>query len=593
MVRKYISIIFIVALCCITALSNTSYNNSKLSYFINEVKQNQYNGLESISLYDSIIKLYSYNKDSLNIVKYMIEKGTTQSINSNNIEAYKTFGTALNILNKIKIKEQVKKYKNKTLLCLAKESRRLGLYDESIEKCFEILINNNNEDTNQTIVAYSLMSIAFMSVGNEQTADEYSVKAYQEYLKDENINSETQVILWNCMAGIKYSKGEYNMSIQYLNNALEHIENSDNPSVNINIVNNNIANVYFKMKEYTIARRSYEKILMSLQDKPNSFYKAETLLNLANTYYQLKDYTQASKYYHQSIDMSKIAKAYSIKAMAMIGLSNMLFETKDYKKSRVYLGIGKALWDSISNVNNIAKLNILKSNFENRELIKDKEILGKELEILSLSNKNKGTLLFAISMLLILSTSVIIVMIKKINKYNKKRIQLTATIDNLQHNEKEIVESVKQQYDNEIDAKNEKLKALAQAIVKSHDIINKVTEANKYIMQQNNIHGIHEKVKELQNIINSHRNDRTWYDFELYFEQQYSNFYKNIKESHPDLTQNEMQLCTLIVIDMNAKDIATFTNKSVRTIESTIYRTRKKLNIHPDTKTNIYLKTFI
>lgn len=593
MKRKYLLTLFILTISITIAHSDKGNTSSKLSYFINEIKNIQYDGLESIAMYDSIVKLYSLRGDTINIVKYMIEKGMAQSINSNHISSYKTFDTVLSILNSMRNTNVNRKYKSKALLSLAKESRRLGMYDDSVEKCFELLTNNNNEDVNQTIIANSLLSIVFMTMNNEQAAEEYSNKAYDLYKKNNNLENETHVTLWNCIAGIQYFSGRYDSSIQYLNKTFEYINDNESPTTYRNIINNNMANTYFAMGEYDIAKRNYEKILESLHDKPNSFYKSETLLNIANTYYMLKDYGNAKKYYDRSISMAQSVKAYSIKAMAQIQLSSLLFDTQNYRLSRIYLEHGQTLWDSISDVDNIAKLDILKSNFENKELKKDKEILEKELQILLLSNKNKGTLLFAIFLLLILSTSAIVIMIKKIQHHNRNNQQLTTAIDNLQQNKKEVVESVIQKYDTEIDIKNDRLKTLAQVIIKSHDIIDKIMLMTKEILQQDNASQAQTKIKELQAIINSHKNDRIWCDFELYFEQQHNNFHEQIRKFHPDLTPNEMQMCTLLIIDMNAKDIATFTNKSVRTVESTLYRTRKKLNIPPDIKTSSYLKKFV
>lgn len=587
--RHRILCIFAFILYSVFVSANISHIDSKINYFIRETKNQQYNAQETIAIYDSIINLFFQKRDTLNVLEYMVEKGKAQSADSRHINAYKTFDFILTLTASNSRRPEWKSYQDKALLSLAKEARRLGMYDDSVEKCFWLLENNNEEDKSQSIIAYSIISIVFMTMGNEKDAIEYSQKADHLLTKTANLNSEAVTTYWNCKAGIEFYKRNFSTSVAYIDKALKYLdETEDDPDLRI-ILNNNIANAYYGMKEYGIAQKSYMKNLRNMENKPNSFYKAETLWNLGRIYYENKDYTNAESYFRQCISMADSINAFALKAYALIELSNLFFVLNKDRMSRIYLYTGYQLLDSISITDNIAKLSILKNNFENREIQKDKEILMKELQILSLNDKNKKILLLTLFLMLIISISVIIVMIKRIqsNKRNN-RLLVEEMADN-----KVTIETVKNRYDTEIGTKNEQLQILVRVMSKSHSVIHAITEIVKDISVQNDIHRIQKSTKEIQQIINNYKSDSAWHSFEDQFNDQFNNFAEQLLKIFPSLSFNEIQLCMLLATDMNAKDIASFMNKSVRTIESMIYRIRKKLMIPQNMKTNNFLKQFL
>ena len=64
---------------------------------------------------------------------------------------------------------------------------------------------------------------------------------------------------------------------------------------------------------------------------------------------------------------------------------------------------------------------------------------------------------------------------------------------------------------------------------------------------------------------------------------------QDLADLHPTLTRSELQLCCYISLGLTAKDIATLTQRSVRTIETIKYNLKKKLNV--DSPTDVYLRS--
>ena len=80
--------------------------------------------------------------------------------------------------------------------------------------------------------------------------------------------------------------------------------------------------------------------------------------------------------------------------------------------------------------------------------------------------------------------------------------------------------------------------------------------------------------------------DEEWKQFATHFDNTHGDFLKALKEKYPGLTPSELKLCTYLVINLSTKEIAQLLNISVRGVEISRYRLRKKLQI--PTETNLY-----
>jgi len=70
-----------------------------------------------------------------------------------------------------------------------------------------------------------------------------------------------------------------------------------------------------------------------------------------------------------------------------------------------------------------------------------------------------------------------------------------------------------------------------------------------------------------------------WKEFNLYFEQVDKEFVKNIQHKHPKLTQNDLRICSLIRLNLSTKEIASLLNVSIRAVEQSRYRMKKRLEL--------------
>ena len=96
-------------------------------------------------------------------------------------------------------------------------------------------------------------------------------------------------------------------------------------------------------------------------------------------------------------------------------------------------------------------------------------------------------------------------------------------------------------------------------------------------------------VKPVVNLINKTLNDvEDWKYFEEAFNHADKDFFKKVKELHPQLTANDLRLCVYLRLNLSSKEIAPLLNISTRSVEIKRYRLRKKIGVDREINLNDY-----
>lgn len=72
-----------------------------------------------------------------------------------------------------------------------------------------------------------------------------------------------------------------------------------------------------------------------------------------------------------------------------------------------------------------------------------------------------------------------------------------------------------------------------------------------------------------------------WSVFERNFDLIHEHFFRNLLSAFPQLTPSDMKFCALLRLNLSTKDIARFTNITVRGVETARYRLRRKFALEP------------
>lgn len=133
----------------------------------------------------------------------------------------------------------------------------------------------------------------------------------------------------------------------------------------------------------------------------------------------------------------------------------------------------------------------------------------------------------------------------------------------------------------DIKHKNSQLASATMHLVQKGEILLKIkNELTKLNLQES---ANKKKVQQLARMIDEDiRLDNNWDQFETHFDQVHENFLKNLRDAYPKLTPKDQKLCAYLRMNLTTKEIAPLMNISVRGVEISRYRLRKKLSLATD-----------
>lgn len=148
----------------------------------------------------------------------------------------------------------------------------------------------------------------------------------------------------------------------------------------------------------------------------------------------------------------------------------------------------------------------------------------------------------------------------------------------------ELVTLRNEKLEAEINFKNSELASSAMHLVKKGELLTKVkAELTQMMKRLEDQRAINELKKMIRSLSEDENIDKEWENFAKHFDKVHSDFVVALKEKHPDITPNEVKLCTYLRMNLSTKEIAQLMNISVRGVEISRYRLRKKLGIASET----------
>ncbi len=136
----------------------------------------------------------------------------------------------------------------------------------------------------------------------------------------------------------------------------------------------------------------------------------------------------------------------------------------------------------------------------------------------------------------------------------------------------------KEKLETSIEAKNSKLMFFAIQMAHKNEILSNIKNELKAVSELNG-----NKTGKLVNKLDRElKNENYWEDFNLYFNRVDQHFVKSIQKEYPNLTSNDIRMCSLIRMNLSNKEIASLCNISSRGVEQSKYRLKKRLGLDKD-----------
>ncbi|WP_232778355.1 helix-turn-helix and ligand-binding sensor domain-containing protein [Salegentibacter sediminis] len=144
---------------------------------------------------------------------------------------------------------------------------------------------------------------------------------------------------------------------------------------------------------------------------------------------------------------------------------------------------------------------------------------------------------------------------------------------------------------NEITLKRKELANTTMVAAKKNEVLMEIQgELNKDKSKFSNQF----RLKHIMNKINrAIKNKDEWQVFETNFNEVHEDFFKDLLETYPQLTNKDLKLCSYLKMNLTSKEIAPLMGISVRGVEVHRYRLRKKMGLDKkENLTNFLIKNF-
>ncbi|MEY4778373.1 MAG: hypothetical protein RIS13_1121 [Bacteroidota bacterium] len=175
--------------------------------------------------------------------------------------------------------------------------------------------------------------------------------------------------------------------------------------------------------------------------------------------------------------------------------------------------------------------------------------------------------------------------------YEKKQRQMSVEHQlEMEQNEKEIIRLKNEKLEAEIMLKTKELVDTSMQLVERSDALSKVKEElQKLYKNTNENHDIKKTIHLLNDI---EKNSASWEKFAVHFDEINNNFLKNLKSHFPKLTNTDLKVCAYLQLNLASKEIAQLMNITVRGVEISRYRLRKKLGLNTEQSISEFLDQY-
>ena len=574
-----------VVSCLFWCIPLKAHNDLILNFYLREIEEKSESNMDIIPLCDSIVAYAGLNNDTTTVCKYLLKKGNCLSANDKIQKAIQTYHQVLLMIDGLSApSDSLRLFRNQARMYSIKALRMMELYDISMEKCYELL--ENQSDSQSLLFGHSFLAIYFAETMDTLKAKQHISVADSILKQGTEISPDILCDYYNHRAGVFFFINKPDSALKYLEIGMNQVKQFPDYTRIKNIFETNMAAVYWYLKEYDLAKRCYRRNIESLKETDLMTYLRRTYY-YAELCYDIQEIDSAFYYCKEVVELSaNVPKDCDVYGTSRILYSNLLYKKGKYKESRDYYIQGQKRLDSLNQIKGNEKMAIISG-----DVLEKKEAEGKSL-LASLNQMEKKCRTYSILLILLLVLVLLLCYFFR-SKCRKQQAKQVALYRELEKRDSEITR-LNDACRNHLRLKEEQSSVLVKALMAFHDsyllMENKVNQIQSHVSDQERVK---EMLNDLLNCMTETKEKSVLDSFDLYFSSQYADFHDHLQNFDISLSKNESLLCMLLCVDMSTKDIAFYMKKSVRTIETMIYKLRKKFEIPSDIKTPDFFKRLV
>lgn len=160
----------------------------------------------------------------------------------------------------------------------------------------------------------------------------------------------------------------------------------------------------------------------------------------------------------------------------------------------------------------------------------------------------------------------------------------------LDRKEKGLIALQNAKLEGELQWKNKELATATMHLVERGGILSSIKEELTAVIKRLNNPGLNQEFKPVFRMISdTEKSDEDWNRFAVYFDEVHNNFLATLKTRYPQLSPTDLKLCAYLRLNLSSKEIAQLLNISLKGVEVSRYRLRKKLGLPTEINLNDFL----
>jgi tetratricopeptide (TPR) repeat protein/DNA-binding CsgD family transcriptional regulator len=494
------------------------------------------------------------------------------------------------------------------------------VYKKALRLSTEI---NHQELMYQSYVRFGLL---YERLANYKLSAENYIKALKIAVKLKDKKKEARV--YNYLGNIFILEEDYEKAYEIFNKSLK-IDSALNNKRGIAGTLNNIGEVYRNTKKYDKALKFYKKAIPINEEMDNYTWLAINLENIGSVYFKKNENKQALKYFYEALKNAvksndnegvasienNIGKVYLeenkldsalqhlkvsfekaekissplYKKLSSYNLSEVYYKKGDYKKAYEYFKIYEKAENKLNENLKTKRIAQIVAEYNLEKKNKEYEILKKQKEFDDIKEKGLIIIVILIVIIAILIIARLVVKQKKTKELLEKNRQIIEVQKNLAKSELKNIELEKEKLSNEIEYQKKELLNFALHLVHKNDFLVNIKSELKKISSKDS--SVNKQIRALLLKINqTQKINSELEEFQRNIERANEEFFNALNQEFPDLTKNEKRLAAMLRINLSSKEIATLNNISIKAVEMSRYRLRKKLNIGTNDSLNEFFQ---
>jgi DNA-binding CsgD family transcriptional regulator len=160
----------------------------------------------------------------------------------------------------------------------------------------------------------------------------------------------------------------------------------------------------------------------------------------------------------------------------------------------------------------------------------------------------------------------------------------------LDRKEKGLIALQNEKLEGELQWKNKELATATMHLVERGGILSSIKEELTAVIKRLNIPNLTQEFKPVFRMISdTEKSDEDWNRFSVHFDEVHNNFLATLKSKYPQLSATDLKLCAYLRLNLSSKEIAQLLNISLKGVEVSRYRLRKKLGLATEINLNDFL----